>query len=251
MWGKHHRIIKKYRKSLTQFQDEHGKKRPVELRKQQDAFVAFIKQITRFYRSFIQRLVSHFQMKDLEWVISKFHLSGTPTPAIHMCVRSHDDSVSTPDSVMECDSETREHVIRSCHRTLVFLGDLSRYREVPKQPKNWAPATGYYTLAKKLIPSSGTPYNQLAVIALNEGSTLSATYHLYRAISVSEPFPEASDNLEIGFRKAIKTFKSEASAPNYVRKEEQVVKDLITLFVRLHAKCYAAQEFGSPPNPTT
>jgi hypothetical protein len=210
--------------------------------------VGFIKQITRFYRSYIQRLISHFQIKDLEWVVAKFHLTSKfihPCSSCTLCTYTR--SASTPNSVADCNSERREHVIRSCHRTLVFLGDLSRYREVPRKPKNWAPANGYYTLAKKLIPSSGTPYNQLAVIALNEGSTLSATYHLYRAISVTEPFPQASDNLEIGFRKALKHYKLQTPAPNYVRKEEQAVKDLITLFVRLHAKCYAARECGSPP----
>jgi hypothetical protein len=133
-------------------------------------------------------------------------------------------------------------VIRSCHRILVILGDLSRYREVPQSPKNWGPATGYYTLAKKLIPSSGMPHNQLAVIAINEGSNLSSTYHLYRAMSVAEPFPQASENLEKGFRKALKAYKAQAPAAVFTRKEEQAVKELISLFIRLHAKCFTARE---------
>jgi hypothetical protein len=150
--------------------------------------------------------------------------------------------VSTSDITQPQDRETREQVIKSCHRTLVFLGDLSRYREVPKTQKNWGPATGYYTLAKTLIPSSGTPHNQLAVIAINEGSNLSATYHLYRALSVAEPFPQAGENLGLGFRKALKAYRTEQPTANLMRKEEQLVRNLISLFVRLHAKCYIGKE---------
>jgi VanZ family protein len=87
MWLKHHKIIEQYRKNLHQFQESQGKKRPVELRKLQDAFVNFIKQTTRFYRSFIQRLVSHFRIKDLEWVVSKFRLTGVLVFLMHLSIR--------------------------------------------------------------------------------------------------------------------------------------------------------------------
>lgn len=142
----------------------------------------------------------------------------------------------------DCNLHTKNIVIRSCHRTLVFLGDLSRYREASQSPKNWGPATGYYSLAKKLVPKSGSPHNQLAVIALNEGSNLSATYHLYRALSVAEPFPEAGDNLGLGFRKVLKAHKAGNLGVNLVRKEEQAVSELIALFVRLHARCFTGRE---------
>lgn len=156
--------------------------------------------------------------------------------------------MNEPDTIIEYDSKIREQVIRSCHRTLVALGDLSRYREVPHKPKNWGPATGYYTLAQNIIPSSGTPHNQLAVIASSEGSNLSSTYHLYRAISVRDPFPQAGDNLELGFRKALKAYKAEPSTSIFQRKEEHAVNELISLFIRLHAKCYTARECVSPPS---
>ena len=81
MWNRFHRIIEEYRKNLTQFKELHGRKRPVELRKLQDAFVGFIKQTTRFYRSLVQRLISHFQLRELEWVVTKFHLTSMPRRA--------------------------------------------------------------------------------------------------------------------------------------------------------------------------
>ncbi|PWW80340.1 hypothetical protein C7212DRAFT_276141 [Tuber magnatum] len=228
IWSKHHKIIDRYRVVLSQFQEIHGRKRPVELRKLQNSFINFIKQATRFYRSLIQRLISHFGLAELEWVIRKFNLSldfPTTKPPIY-------------------EAEIKQLAISSCHRTLVFLGDLSRYREVSQNPKNWGPATGYYTLAKKLVPAFGSPHNQLAVIALNEGSNLSYTYHLYRALSVSEPFPEAGDNLGVGFRKVLKTFKVGNLTASFSRKEEQAIHELVALFVRLHAKCFTNTEFS-------
>ncbi|KAG0637700.1 hypothetical protein HOY80DRAFT_1010509 [Tuber brumale] len=224
----HHKTIERYRGILSQFQEIHGRKRPVELRKLQNSFINFIKQATRFYRSLIQRLISHFGLAELEWVIRKFNLSL-------------DFPATGPPSY---EAEIKRLVISSCHRTLVFLGDLSRYREASQNPKNWGPATGYYTLAKKLVPTLGSPHNQLAVIALNEGSNLSATYHLYRALSVAEPFPEAGDNLAVGFRKVLKAHKAGNLTASLSRKEEQVIHELVALFVRLHAKCFAGKEFS-------
>ncbi|KAI5791284.1 hypothetical protein FPQ18DRAFT_367418 [Pyronema domesticum] len=235
MWDKHHQIIKQYQKTLHHFKVLNGKKRPVELRKRQEDFVGFVKTVTRFYRAFIQRLISHFQIKELEWIITKFHLTSIYFP------RSPIEPPSST-SIIVCDPKTRDQVIRITHQTLVFLGDLSRYREDHRNPKNWAPAIGYYTLAKKLIPSVGTPYNQFAVIAINEGSTFSATYHWYRAISVAEPHPLASDNLERSFNKIRKAYQSSKRIPDYPRKEEQAVKELLALFVRLHAKCYVSTD---------
>lgn len=108
--------------------------------------------------------------------------------------------------------------------------------------KNWAPATGYYDLAKRLVPESGSPHNQLAVISMNDGSNLSATYHLYRAVSVKEPFPEAGNNLGLGFQKILKAFKSGRLGSSMVRKEEQQVAELLSLFTRLHAGFFNGQE---------
>lgn len=149
------------------------------------------------------------------------------------------------DPGVEHDSAIQGLVIRSCHGSLVRLGDLSRYREGaqdPKTKKNWGPATGYYTLANKLLPSDGTPHNQLAVIALLEGSHLSSTYHVYRALSVAEPFPQAGDNLAVGFRKILRADKAKTLGASVFRREEQAVKDLMILFVRYHAKCYSGKE---------
>ena len=152
--------------------------------------------------------------------------------------------VSEPDEPIPPSPELKRLIIRSCHRCLVILGDLSRYREVGSSAdKNWAPATGYYDLAKKLVPESGSPHNQLAVISISDGSNFSATYHLYRAVSVKEPFPEAGYNLGLGFQKILKAYRSGKLGANLVRKEEQQVSELLSLFTRLHAKYFNGKEY--------
>ena len=82
-------------------------------------------------------------------------------------------------------------------------GDLSRYREAElrSDSRNWGPAVGYYNKAALLHPADGRAYNQLAVIALSDRDHLRAVYHLYQAICVETPFPQAQGNLELEFKK--------------------------------------------------
>ncbi len=49
----------------------------------------------------------------------------------------------------------------SCHRCLIFLGDLARYKEVHGDGQDWSVSTGYYLQAYALWPASGNPHNQV------------------------------------------------------------------------------------------
>ncbi|KAF8428572.1 hypothetical protein EV426DRAFT_676954 [Tirmania nivea] len=248
IWTKHHKIIERYRRNIHKLREIAGKKKPVELRKMLTNFTNFIKATTKFYRGFIQRLASHFGVFELEPVVEQFKLTSEiyHCDAWYMAGKLTPDEsfpVSEPDEPITPSPELKRLIIRSCHRCLVILGDLSRYREVGSSvEKNWAPATGYYDLAKKLVPESGSPHNQLAVISMSDGSNLSATYHLYRAVSVKEPFPEAGNNLGLGFQKILKAYRSGKLGANLVRKEEQQVSELLSLFTRLHAKYFNGKE---------
>lgn len=77
---------------------------------------------------------------------------------------------------------------------------------------------------------------------MSDGSNFSATYHLYRALCVRDPFAEAGNNLYLGFMKILKAYKSGKLGSNLLRKEEQAVSELLSLFVRFHAKCYIGKE---------
>lgn len=148
---------------------------------------------------------------------------------------------------VELSEELRHAVLLSCHRTLVRLGDLSRYRETEliTKERNWSPAIGYYDLAGSIRPSSGASHNQLAVIALADGNHLRATYHLYRALAVDEPHPTAKGNLEIEFKKITAAWdKGELISSGPQRDAQGPGKALLGWFMRLHARCYKGLDFA-------
>lgn len=100
----------------------------------------------------------------------------------------------------------------SIHRCLVFLGDLARYasQAAPKAAAvtagsstaantaakaEWSKAIGFYRMAAHVLPRSGNPHNQLAVMAFMSGDELKAAYHYARSLSVHVPFMTARENL--------------------------------------------------------
>lgn len=93
----------------------------------------------------------------------------------------------------------------SCHRCLIFLGDLARYKEYyadgDAANRDWSIAAGFYVKAASLWPSSGNPHNQLAVLATYVGDELLAVYHYYRSLAAETPFLTARDNLTLLFEK--------------------------------------------------
>ena len=55
----------------------------------------------------------------------------------------------------------------SCHRCLIYLGDLARYKglygEGDSVSRDYAAASGYYLQAASLWPSSGNPHHQVCL----------------------------------------------------------------------------------------
>ncbi|RHZ52327.1 uncharacterized protein CDV56_106298 [Aspergillus thermomutatus] len=231
LWDAHVKINTRFRKLLARFREENAKKKkPVERRKLEKHYLDFIKSSQRFYRGYIQQLSSHFGgIPELEKVARKFnfdseqHLSAQPSG--------------------EASDTLRADVLRSCHSTLIRLGDLSRYRETElvSKDRNWGPAIGYYDLAIAIYPASGASHNQLAVIALADGNHLRATYHLYRALAAQEPHPSAKGNLEIEFRKVRHAWRKR----ELIRPEDAGIpgRALAPWFVYLHAQCYKGNDF--------
>lgn len=104
------------------------------------------------------------------------------------------------------DAADAESYIRSIHRCSLYLGDLSRYREQISEgkEKNYAEAMRYYERAAFLVPSSGNPHNQLAVLATYGNSELVAVYHYCRSVLVTQPSSVGYENLRILFEKNAK-----------------------------------------------
>ncbi len=91
----------------------------------------------------------------------------------------------------------------TCHRCLIFLGDLERYYQlVGEGRRNWLKAERYYRQALQLLPENGNPHNQLAVVATYTNNNLSAVHRYFRSLAVrGQPFTTALQNLKLIFEK--------------------------------------------------
>ncbi|MCJ1416027.1 hypothetical protein MMC32_002362 [Xylographa parallela] len=230
LWDTHGKVNSYYRKQLSQFRNGAGKRRVVEQRKLMKNYLEFIKASQRYYRNYIHKLASHFGgISEVDAIARRF---STAAP--------------TNGEVAVLSGDLRQQILSSCHQSLIRLGDLSRYRETESVTKerNWGPAIGYYDLAGAIRPSSGASHNQLAVIALADGNHLRSTYHLYRALAVTEPHPTAKGNLEIGFKKIIAAHeKGELMNDDAQKDHSNSTKALLGWFMLLHAQCYKGLDF--------
>ncbi|XP_031479663.1 nonsense-mediated mRNA decay factor SMG7 [Nymphaea colorata] len=102
-------------------------------------------------------------------------------------------------------STDKKKSFMSCHRCLIYLGDLARYTELYGEGelsnRNYAVASSYYTQAASMWPSSGNPHHQLAILASYLGEDLMIVYRYFRSLAVQSPCSTARDNLIILFEK--------------------------------------------------
>lgn len=226
LWAAHSRINATYRKKLSKLRKDRPNK-DVETRKHMKQYLEFLKDSQRFYREMIQGLNSNFG----------------PIPELQQIARQ---AANITRSKADVSPDLRHQALLSCHQTLIYLGDLSRYRTTEKLDKDpaWGPAIGYYSLAASLRPSSGLAYHQQSVIAFEEGDHLRATYYLYRSIVVEEPHPNAIANLELEFKRARKAWDTGELRPRPNPQDRNGPrKAMVSWFVRLHSLLYQGYTF--------
>ncbi|KAF5836046.1 hypothetical protein DUNSADRAFT_6516 [Dunaliella salina] len=93
-------------------------------------------------------------------------------------------------------------IATAVHRCLIYLGDICRYRSQVVRPKEEQErALAYYQQAASVLPTSGNPYNQMAVVAYYGSDELRAVYYYFRSLGVSCPFVTARENLLLLFER--------------------------------------------------
>jgi hypothetical protein len=143
-----------------------------------------------------------------------------PLPRAQLQLQEQNASSSTP-----LTAATRKVYLDSCHRSLIFRGDLERYQlliveeaaavaaqqaavasgasagaAVAAAPSEqpWHRVTVFYRQALCLCPGLGNPYNQIAVVDSYAARPLDATYHYMRALSAAQqPFATAQVNVQL------------------------------------------------------
>ncbi|KRT78356.1 hypothetical protein AMK59_6526 [Oryctes borbonicus] len=92
-------------------------------------------------------------------------------------------------------SELLEWARLSVHRSLVYLGDLCRYRLdiYPNWDNNLV--VRYYSQALCFKPEYGMPHNQMGTLANNTNNSLDATYYYLRSMDCKLTFEGTENNL--------------------------------------------------------
>lgn len=214
LWSTHTLVTKTYRKVLGRQGNDHV----VLKRKLEKLYSNYLKTAQYFYRGYLQRVCARYDTPDLKRIAQRAELEAMPLP--------EKDKVDT--AAAQLDTIVKQ----SCHKTLIYLGDLARYRTLlrTKDPK-WEGALSYYLLANELIPESGYGHHQCGVICVENEDHLQVVYYLYRALACALPHPNASSNLEREFRDLQK------------RKDITTKHALVTWFVKLHAFYSQGKEF--------
>ncbi|XP_043691198.1 protein SMG7 [Telopea speciosissima] len=194
LWQLHYRRIEELRSHLsaalastgsTTSPGVKGPARPDRVAKIRSQFKTFLSEATGFYHDLILKIRAKY---------------GLPLGNF-----SDDPENQT---IMAKDAKKSAEIKKgflSCHRCLIYLGDLARYKglygEGDSKARDYAAASSYYMQAASLWPSSGNPHHQLAILASYSGDELVAIYRYFRSLAVDNPFTTARDNLIIAFEK--------------------------------------------------
>ncbi|ROT80672.1 putative protein SMG7-like [Penaeus vannamei] len=133
----------------------------------------------------------------------------------------------------KCKGSSLKNALYLCQYCLVHLGDLARYRHQAKQ------AETYYRHAVVVAPTSGHPYNQLALLEAGRGNRLAAVALYVRAMCVPCPFPGAPANLTQTLSKLLASSR-DLSGSCRVTSDEYT-----SLFLQCHAQLYLNGDVNS------
>ncbi|XP_010928322.1 nonsense-mediated mRNA decay factor SMG7 [Elaeis guineensis] len=190
LWQLHYRRIEEFRTHINAAASagsNAGKSlaRPDRIKRIRSVFKTFLSEATGFYHDLILKISSKYGLPF------GYFSEGPENRYIPM----KDEKKS---------AEMKKGLM-SCHRCLIYLGDLARYKglygEGDSVSRDYAAAFSYYMQAASLCPSSGNPHHQLAILASYSGDDLVAVYRYFRSLAVDNAFPTARDNLVIAFEK--------------------------------------------------
>ncbi|KAG9149703.1 hypothetical protein Leryth_012428 [Lithospermum erythrorhizon] len=182
LWKLHYSHIEEFRKRIWQLtaiaKDKKIKSSQVkssalvDLEKHIDRFILYLSEATAFYENLMRKLRSQFGLPSnflSEKTGSSFRIEPTKMNRVH-------------------------HV---CHRFLICIGDIARYKELYRKSdaKNWSAAATCYLEAARVCPDSGNPHNQLALLGTYVDDSFLSLYHCLRSLAVEEPFPDVWRNL--------------------------------------------------------
>ncbi|XP_047329139.1 nonsense-mediated mRNA decay factor SMG7-like [Impatiens glandulifera] len=194
LWHLHYRRIEEFRAHINAAQASNASTtsqgvkvppRPDRTAKIRVQFKTFLSEATGFYHDLILKIRSKY---------------GLPLGVFS----DESENSSSIEKDRKRSAEMKKGII-SCHRCLIYLGDLARYKglygESDCKARDYAAASSYYLQALSILPSSGNPHHQLAILATYSGDELLAVYRYFRSLTVDFPFTTARENLIVAFEK--------------------------------------------------
>ncbi|KAL1921930.1 uncharacterized protein VTP21DRAFT_10572 [Calcarisporiella thermophila] len=224
----YYKVFEEYRRLLKAVSDT-SRAKSIEDRRILSSFRSFVQDATSFYQSFISRLAAHFDLEKVHPYVQKFGSSDSDPQGRLPITKGAE--VNAPEPV-------KQRALLSCHKSLIFLGDLARYREQfsDRPRKNFSNACEYYNQAHQLLPESGNPFNQLACIDSYHGDDFAALYHYFRSLTVKFPFTNARENVLLLFRKMEKLSSGEVANGTNQAKQKRLLVDIARLCGKSYMK---------------
>ncbi|KAK1826944.1 hypothetical protein QBC39DRAFT_186553 [Podospora conica] len=225
LWNTTNLVTRTYRKVIQTLQ---GSSLAVTKRRVERVYGHSLTTAQEFYRTYLLRICSAYKTKEL----------ARNKELDRICRGPHDkqEGLISP-TIPPGNPDVQAFVDKSFPKTLIFLGDLSRYRTLLRsRNRSFSTALTYYALANELMPNSGYGFHQSGVIYCEEGNHLEIVYNMYRAaIAVAQPHPLAQANLEREFR----TLRDQPPTPT-----RGTLEAMVSWFVKLHAFYYKGDDFS-------
>lgn len=212
LWQTHTSFNNAYRKVLGRIGD---RSQVVQKRKVDKLYRDFLKTSQSFYRAYVQRLASQYDIPELRQAAHGLELET--------------ESSAGPETLPPV---LRSQLLGSCYMTLVRLGDLARYRcqhSERASKSSFDTAMTFYGLASMLDPNDGSCHHQMAVLHQQQGQQLDVIYRFHRSISILKPYALGPSNLD----RALERYEAPS---NSRRGSARDPSDAMTIwFLRLHA----------------
>ncbi|KAL6854588.1 hypothetical protein ACP4OV_019150 [Aristida adscensionis] len=185
LWQLHYKRIEEFRRNINSAgsaasQSGKNNTNADRIRRIKSAFRSFLSEASGFYHDLMSKIKSNY---------------GLPLGYFSEGPENAEDKKT---------AEVKKGLM-SCHRCLIYLGDLARYKSLhgdgDSANREYAAASSYYKEAASICPSSGNPHHQLAILASYSGNEVGAVYRYFRSLAADTPFATARDNLIILFEK--------------------------------------------------
>ena len=183
-----------FKEIVTQIQSEANSRSILDKSKKSEAqsnLTWFLDFASGFYVLLLQELMTLYDL-DLPFMrsASYYGVSDSVGENSEAATNSTSGSTGSNEVMVKCSNVSNINYI--CAHMQVHLGDLARYRGQNKRAEN------FYRHSLKVAPASGHAYNQLALLEVNKGCSLTAIFYYIRALALKCPFP-AGNNMKLLF----------------------------------------------------